>query len=132
MTENVVRGGVKTLSQDDVEAAVLAALDEINRPGERVVSKWSSGKSWYRKWSDGWIEQGGFLKFNTEEVTCSFHVSFSNTNYTVLLGFAWNGANYEKYPPHEIWTMRTKSSTGLQCAYMFEDTMHTNWYAAGY
>lgn len=55
-------GGVNTLSQDDVKAAVLAALDEINRPGERVVSKWSSGKSWYRKWSDGWIEQGGFLK----------------------------------------------------------------------
>lgn len=127
-----VCGGVNTLSQDDVKAAVLAALEEINRPGERVVSAWKGGDQWYRKWSYGWIEQGGFIQFISEEITCTFHVPFSNMNYTVLLGFAWDGSNKEKYPPHEIWERRTKSSTALQSATNFVNTMRTNWYACGY
>ena len=44
------------------------------------VAKYTSGTNWYRKYSDGWIEQGGQATAVTAKVT--FLVSFSNTNYT--------------------------------------------------
>ena len=45
--------------------------------------------SWYRKWSDGWLEQGGFLshegdrdaKPNPKKLT--FLKAFKNTSYTI-------------------------------------------------
>lgn len=43
----------------------------------------SDGASWYRKWSDGWIEQGGTLTVATAQ-TVTFAVAFSNTNYTAM------------------------------------------------
>lgn len=78
--------GVKTLSQDDVKAAVLAALNEVNRPGERVVSTWKSAVNWYRVWSDGWIEQGGIVNVTAHPQTATLNKRFSNTNYTIVSG----------------------------------------------
>ena len=50
-----------------------------------ITETWSSGTSWYRKYSDGWIEQSG-VHTNTAlsdgtQITISFHLAFSNTNY---------------------------------------------------
>ena len=46
------------------------------------VETWRSGTSWYRKYADGWIEQGG--RIGAYSGTITFPVSFSNTNYTFL------------------------------------------------
>lgn len=46
------------------------------------VESWTDGTSWYRKYIDGWIEQGGRLSYYTGTIT--FPVSFSNTVYTFL------------------------------------------------
>lgn len=51
-------------------------------PEAYITETWHSGESWYRKWSDGFIEQGGILKGRSG--TVSFHKGFSNTNYTFL------------------------------------------------
>lgn len=49
-----------------------------------VPNTWNSGSSWYRKWSDGWIEQGGtFTKQHDTNVAVTFPVAFRNTNYTI-------------------------------------------------
>ena len=55
-------------------------------PEAYVTETWSSGTSWYRKYSDGWIEQG--LKIETNPgMAKAFTLAtpFSNTNYTVAV-----------------------------------------------
>jgi hypothetical protein len=55
-----------------------------SKPIIRLVASWKSGTSWYRKYSDGFIEQGGrftYSQTNSGHVKLSFHTSFSNTNY---------------------------------------------------
>lgn len=52
-------------------------------PKAHITTTWHSGTSWYRKWSDGWIEQGG--RITTKVTTISFHAAFKDTNYTVTV-----------------------------------------------
>lgn len=48
-----------------------------------ILASYTSGTSWYRKWSDGWVEQGGtFTSLYDQAVTLI--VPMKNTNYTIL------------------------------------------------
>lgn len=50
-----------------------------------VVSSYRSGTEWYRKYSDGWIEQGGYVEgsgYNT--VTINLHVAMKTTDYCAI------------------------------------------------
>lgn len=71
-----------------------------------VKATYVSGTTWYRVWSDGWIEQGG--KYTGASGTCwsttiTFPKAFSNTNYNIsvtstgLAGDMWgeHGENVE-------------------------------------
>ena len=71
-----------------------------------VKTTYNSGTTWYRIWSDGWIEQGG--KYTGTSGTCwsttiTFPKAFSNTNYNIsvtstgLAGDMWgeHGENVE-------------------------------------
>lgn len=48
-----------------------------------VIKNYRSGQNWYRVWSDGWIEQGGY-KTQASPNTISLLKSFTTTDYTVL------------------------------------------------
>lgn len=49
-----------------------------------LTKTWIQGTSWYRKYSDGWIEQGGtFTKQRDTNTQVTFPVAFKNTNYTI-------------------------------------------------
>ena len=61
-----------------------------------IVQNYCNGTSWYRVWSDGWIEQGGVAKSNGQYV---------NTSVSLLKGFA--NANY-----NIVVTQRTESAMG--------------------
>lgn len=52
-----------------------------------VYDAWTNGYSWYRKYSDGWIEQGGYkpIKYSTE-VVVTLLISLTTVDYTILLG----------------------------------------------
>ena len=39
----------------------------------------TNGYTWYRKYADGWVEQGGFLPANTSSITLP--VAMSDANY---------------------------------------------------
>lgn len=48
-----------------------------------ILESYTSGTSWYRKWSDGWVEQGGtFKSLYNQAVTLI--VPMKDTNYTIL------------------------------------------------
>lgn len=51
-----------------------------------VVKTYHSGKSWYRVWSDGFVEQGGFANSPFGQgITVTLIKPLTTTNYTILL-----------------------------------------------
>lgn len=70
-----------------------------------VVSTYKSGTSWYRVWSDGWVEQGYRLFVDRDSSgTITLLKAMKDTNYTVTFGHDdTGGSGYE-------WKM-TKTTT---------------------
>lgn len=67
---------------------VKKVLDNLNQRISSVggvVDSWSDGNgNWWRKYSDGWIEQGG-KSDKTYAGPVSLNTSFSGTNYVAMI-----------------------------------------------
>lgn len=98
-----------------------------------VYETWKSGSNWYRKWSDGWIEQGGYVKSGgngSAFYTGTFNTAFSTKNVTLVVTNAYeaNGNNF--------WLGQTGAFvvSGTQ----FKETSYESssypfyWFACGY
>jgi hypothetical protein len=99
-----------------------------------VIQNYLSGNSWYRVWSDGFIEQGGVLSCTGgQDRTVTFLKAFATANYTVAVNWYHSGAhNFD-----DILMTHTKA-TGSFHIYAGETgaggavTMNANWLAMGY
>ena len=99
-----------------------------NKPVISVVESWRDGANWFRKYSDGWIEQGGFTP-SREWVT--LNTPFASAEYTVVgqtiiyetstVGFAQIG--YRETTRFYIQTRGTDNK-------LYND--NSVWYACGY
>lgn len=69
------------------QAATKGYVDgKIPSVNAYVVETYHSGKSWYRVWSDGFVEQGGFTDSPYAQViTVTLIKPLTTTNYTILL-----------------------------------------------
>lgn len=67
--------------------ALQAQVVEIPKPNAYVTKTWHSETSWYRKWSDGWIEQGGYNAGGSDygDSTVTLPTPFAETNYSVFV-----------------------------------------------
>ena len=98
-----------------------------------ITQTYHSGSSWYRVWSDGFIEQGGKVTgaaYNASGVNVTFLKSFSDTNYIVNVT-ALEGTNYI----NGAWVNNMSSSQMLVKTGGENSTAHllqANWYACGY
>ena len=94
-----------------------------------ITATWSSGTSWYRKYSDGWVEQGGrIVGGNSAQVT--FHVPFKNTNYTIRT--QWNGGKSSTFFPSDM-TLSNITTTGFTCpGNSGTNVKQRDWEAKGY
>ena len=56
---------------------------------QSVIETYKNGTSWYRIWSDGWCEQGGYVNVAANSVAngtiVRFLKSFIDTNYTITM-----------------------------------------------
>ena len=91
------------------------------------VSSWNSGTEWYRKYSDGYIEQGGRL--GAYSGTISYPLAFSNTVYTFLsMPFGRVSNNY--------YVTETSSMTTTSISVTWDGEVSkpngVMWYACGY
>jgi hypothetical protein len=98
LTLNVNSTGVKTIYHEGGNAASAtypayfpagAQIEFVyNGTGwvfkKRIVTNYVNGASWYRVWSDGWIEQGGMMSVGSGS-TISLIKQHQNTNYKVSL-----------------------------------------------
>ena len=89
-----------------------------------VIQNYVNGNSWYRVWSDGWIEQGGYQSFS-DYWTLTFLKPFTKTNYT----FTSSSEGEDLNAVLGI-TSRTAKSIGGNSA--DKRTLTYNWRASGY
>ena len=99
-----------------------------------VTQNYVNGTSWYRVWSDGWIEQGGYASTadNTNSATITFLKPFANTKYNIQATIYCNGTLTSHYSllAHTL----TASSMKLY-QYVWGTSsygIHAYWYACGY
>lgn len=118
----------------DVMSAVAQVQASISviRDKPHITQTWSNGTSWYRKYSDGFIEQSGNMtiaKGDTSRTT-SFNTSFSSsTSYVVLVQSYQQGASDTKYNNFHISSRTTSSFTGRNSC---TENIGNIWYACGY
>ena len=102
--------------------------DMSNRPAwsPYLVSTWTNGTSWYRKYSDGFIEQGGYLGVTgTTGFTVTFPTPFAGASY-VLNVYAFD-LDPSSGHPRTAWRTPYGFNFGKTSS-----AVDTNWYAAGY
>ena len=81
-------GTTKTLTTQDTSGYHTGNATSIGGASATkpavVVTSYRSGTSWYRVWSDGWIEQGGYFeKERDTALTVTFLKPYADENYTL-------------------------------------------------
>ena len=93
-----------------------------------ITESWSNGTSWYRKYSDGWIEQGGeYTKERDTNITVTFPVAFKDTNYTISTSQCSRLTSSEA----PVCDFTAKTNTGFAHNYASWGSKG-GWYACGY
>ena len=95
----------------------------------RIVETYVNGTSWYRIWSDGWIEQGGQIDCaKNTSVTVTFLKAYTNTNYNVTgMSHFFNADKYDIGP-----TLTNRTTTTMNLGNMWDYTVTFQWRTAGY
>ena len=93
---------------------------DVNRNNQAViVEHYINNGSWYRVYSDGWIEQG----CNNSSGNVTYLKPFKDNNYTLVMAYtAYNGGIYGTDHP------KSRTASGF-VAY---DNYEVDWYACGY
>lgn len=106
-------------------AQVQADVGAIPKPNAYITQTWKSGSNWYRVWSDGFIEQAGYVNTPSDgEQKISLNMSFSTTTYFATVNLVWKG-----YTGNGWGYIHTKTRTS------FTGTLSSPanyWYACGY
>lgn len=103
-----------------------------------IVETKMSGANWYRRWSDGWLEQGGILSITADTAgtkkTLTFPKPFANTNYVLQGTLDLTNTEQADYHLEAVTTYCTKKNTSCQFRvylYDYSAVMALNWYACG-
>ena len=144
--DRATRGGYFELDANDgtnkstLTGTPSGALSWNAKPVITLVDSWHSGSSWYRKYSDGWVEQGG--KLNPSSVSSAFvkitlFMSFSGASYVAL---TTNTGNYvadtgtsHAYANEKAGLINKATITSTSFDVFFQKTGNpTFWCACGY
>ena len=93
-------------------------------PNAYVTATWKSGSNWYRKWSDGFIEQSGAFSASYEKLV-SLHTSFSTTTYDVFVNTSSNNDHWLK-------TVYERNTSTFRTRLGDSRVFDYYWYACGY
>lgn len=104
-----------------------------DKPKAYVTETWSSGAQWYRRWSDGRLEQGGRLDLEVwtggNDRTFSLPTTFSNATYTTVVtgegGFGWTTIKVVSQTTSSVTVTGTGASTNDYVSYV-------HFYCSGY
>ena len=109
---------------------LIDKLDEINikltnlENSRRIIETWSEGTEWYRVWSDGWIEQGGYMPAGISD-TITFIKPFTNTEYFSVF------TPYKNMGSHIVY-IKSKYNDRISIYNADSKENPISWYACGY
>lgn len=133
----VVAGQATNIGSVDV-GNVMSAVAQVQASISAIKDKpyitktWSNGTSWYRKYSDGFIEQSGNMPIARGDTsrTTSFNTPFSSLkSYVVLVQTYQQGASNVMYNNFHVESRTTSSFTGKNAC---GENIGNSWYACGY
>lgn len=144
--DGVTRGGFKIPTAESLDFA-SKSLDNLSSNGEaRFTAKVDKGHelidfqiptagngyTWYRKYADGWVEQGGFVFPTTSTVTrvsVTLPITMGNNVYSVQVTC---GDNIAEAGVFSYYTNRT--TTGFEILYSHTTSSYTigdSWQVSG-
>ena len=113
-----------------------------------LVASWSAtdGSSWYRKYSDGWIEQGGRVAKGSTMAASSrwapvitFPIPFAKTGYTTSIVTDYGAAARDEKMTGSEWAITAKTTTSMGGYVYNRNSTNTNpatigasWVAYGF
>jgi hypothetical protein len=127
-------GGIKVGAGLSMAGGVLSC-----NPANYIIERgYNANGSWYRKWADGWLEQGGRYSTNSnvaQTVKIDLQRPFASTNYVVIKQNDLSTRDSIPYDvePHSrylfVWGLTT---TSFKCAtYPAQGFNSFGWYACG-
>lgn len=124
---------MSAIAQVQADVGAIEASPVLNAKAY-IKETWHSGSSWYRVWSDGWIEQGGIKTSSaSKDETVSFNKNFTNLNSISILVTDISGKFDGNAVAHylQAWNISTTSFTVMG---KWSDTIGAKktWYACGY
>ena len=134
---NPVHAGDPTL--DDIKSALATIQAQLGQlEGIKYVKetgKSSDGNSWYRKWSDGWLEQGGFKEatvLNGATSTITLPIAYKDASYSIR-GIGVKRAGYYGYAVIEQNSVLKGSFAYAAMGNSSTDgVVKFHWYTCGY
>lgn len=126
-----VVGTVAVVGEADAEsllASVTTLESGVGRASAYVVETWDDGAgNWYRKYSDGWIEQGGITTGNasTAGAVISLPMEFANTDYFLSVNPV---SEFPATNAASIWAKYgDKTTTTFKCSTGYTGASNTAW-----
>ena len=104
-------------------------LDRVvdSKPVRYVIDAYSDGTNWYRKWSDGWLEQGGRLQAIIGTVTLTYLLPFANDEYSIFKNLGSNNTGTPNDAQISFFNLTESSAQTTQGSVYLK----TRWYACG-
>lgn len=120
-----------------VNAVQAKVEDKLEASTVHITKTWKStdGSSWYRKWSDGWIEQGGKIPNRNPWTwyTATLNTPFTTTSYTVVVGVCVTDGGSASGQQTNAYFLGAKSANSFRYHQLDDlDNPTADWYACGY
>lgn len=132
-------GGTLSPTLDEIKSALATIQTQLGQLESRryvkEAGKSSNGTSWYRKWSDGWLEQGGTAVktvLNGETATVSLPIAYKDASYSIR-GIGVKRKGYYGYASIEQDSITKSSFAYAGMANTAPDgVVEFYWYTCGY
>lgn len=98
-----------------------------------ILESYTSDTSWYRKWSDGWIEQGGRVTNATSSGRVTLNKPMKDTNYTIICQEGSTGsfeATDDDTGGYDL-NIGITDGTTTSFRYTIVSASYFNWYVCG-
>ncbi len=111
---------------------LLEGKADVSRTTTYITETWTNNthKKWYRKWSDGFIEQGGVMTYNENSTkTVTYSTPFTTSAYSLVMSLVSTRAemaHVKEFSPNS----KDTTKFTVYCSTSNGNTF--TWYAAGY
>lgn len=116
----VIANTVKTPVEVDIDNIATDLNNKVNKGHEVIEFQAPTAENnytWYRKYADGWIEQGGYIgvpDLEATTVTVTFPIVMADTNYVMFKTLASSVSNTRVYINEVSFYNRTTTSATTQ------------------